>query len=133
MGTTLGLIALHRRAGMAEFAADYANPRVADFRRRVRMVPDDEVEGAYPARWIGKVTVEARDGRVLEARVDEPKGDPGNTLAPAELEDKLRRLVAFSAAASAAEADELIARVRALPQTARVGTLLPATAKRVPA
>lgn len=133
MGTTLGLIALHRRAGMAEFAADYANPRVADFCRRVRMVPDDEVERAYPARWIGKVTVEARDGRVLEARVDEPKGDPGNTLAPAELEDKLRRLVAFSDAASGAEADELIARVRALPQVARVGTLLPAAAKRVPA
>lgn len=130
MGTTLGLIAVHRRAGMAEFAAAYAEPAVTALRDRVRMVPDDEVEGAYPARWIGKVTVETRDGRVLEARVDEPKGDPGNTLGRAELEDKLHRLVAFSGAATAEEADALIARIRALPAAPRVGTLLPAAAGR---
>jgi len=131
MGTTLGLIALYRRAGMAEFAEAYADPAVADICARVRMVPDDEVEAAYPARWIGKVTVETRDGRLLEGRVDEPKGDPGNTLSPEELEDKLRRLAAVSGAATAAEADALIARLRALPSASEVGTLLPPVAPRM--
>ena len=46
---------------------------------------DPEVDAAYPARWIGKVTVHTIDGRVLHGRVDEPKGDPGNTLSRAEL------------------------------------------------
>ena len=51
---------------------------------------------AYPARWIGKVTrATPRDGRKLQARVDEPKGDPGNTLSRAELEDKAMRLAAY--------------------------------------
>ena len=44
------------------------------------MALDEEVDRAYPARWIGKVTVTTHDGRTLHGRVDEPKGDPGNTL-----------------------------------------------------
>lgn len=126
MGTTLGLIALHRRADLAGFSADFNAPAVADFRDRVEMVLDAEVDGAYPVRWIGKVMVQTRDGRQLEGRVDEPKGDPGNTLSPQELEDKLRRLVAFSGAATPDEAEQLIAWVRALPEMAVVGSLLPA-------
>ena len=50
------------------------------------MAFDPEVQAAYPERWIGKVEVETVDGRRLHGRVDEPKGDPGNTLSRAELE-----------------------------------------------
>jgi 2-methylcitrate dehydratase PrpD len=64
---------------------------------------DEEVDTAYPARWIGKVTVVTMDGRLLEGRVDEPKGDPGNTLSRKELEHKAQRLAEFSGAASQAE------------------------------
>ncbi len=103
MGTVLGLIAIEGAAGVTEFEQRYRDPDVADFRVRVKMVLDEEVDGAYPARWIGKVTVHTRDGRVLHARVDEPKGDPGNTLTRPELEDKAMRLAAFGGAASAAE------------------------------
>ncbi|ODA02562.1 2-methylcitrate dehydratase, partial [Achromobacter xylosoxidans] len=80
MGTVLGLIARQGRAGLPEFDAALDDPAVADFRGRVTMELDPEVDGAYPQRWIGKVTVHTRDGRVLHGRVDEPKGDPGNTL-----------------------------------------------------
>src|SRR5262249_32530811 len=80
MGTVLGLIAVHGRAGLNEFDAEFRSPAVVDFRRRVAMELDREVDSAYPARWIGKVTVSTHDGRTLEGRVDEPKGDPGNTL-----------------------------------------------------
>jgi 2-methylcitrate dehydratase PrpD len=81
---------------------------------------DAEVDGAYPARWIGKVEVTTRDGRGLSARVDEPKGDPGNTLSRPELEAKARALAAYGEGASAAEMDEVIERIWALADAPRV-------------
>ena len=69
---------------------------------------DDEVDAAYPSRWIGKVTVETHDGRTLSGRVDEPKGDPGNSLDRAEIEAKALRLAAFSGAATAEEMRESV-------------------------
>ena len=85
---------------------------------------DPEVDTAYPARWIGKVTVETTDGRVLKARVDEPKGDPGNTLSRPELEDKALRLAAFSGGASADEMHAAFARLWALDTNEAVGRWL---------
>ena len=87
---------------------------------------EPEVDREYPRRWIGKVTVRTTDGRELHARVDEPKGDPGNTLSRAEVEDKAVRLAQFSGAATAAEVHALARTVLALPSLDRVGTLLPA-------
>lgn len=123
MGTTLGLIAAHRRAGMQEFAG-YDDARIAAFRPRVRMELDPEVDAAYPLRWIGKVTVKTTDGRMLYGRVDEPKGDPGNTLTRPEIEEKARRLARFSGAASDAEMHALIERVWRLSGAGNTGCFL---------
>ena len=114
MGTVLGLIATTGRAGLAEFDALYRTPEVVALRDKVRMVLDAEVDSAYPARWIGKVEVRTTDGRVLAARVDEPKGDPGNTLSRPELEDKALRLAAYAGGATEAEMRSVIARAWAL-------------------
>lgn len=110
MGTVLGLLAVYGRAQLPDFEDNYLDPRVVSFRGKVRMQLDPEVDGAYPARWIGKVWVTTRDGRRFESRVDEPKGDPGNTLSRAELEDKARRLAAFADGASETEIANVIAR-----------------------
>jgi 2-methylcitrate dehydratase PrpD len=126
MGTVLGLIATQGRAGLVEFDTLFRDPAVRDFAARVRMELDAEVDGAYPARWIGKVTIQTRDGRRIEGRVDEPKGDPGNTLSRAELEDKALRLAAYREGATGTEMRKLIAQVWALESTAVVGDLLPA-------
>lgn len=67
------------------------------------MAFDPEVQAAYPERWIGKVEVETVDGRRLAGRVDEPKGDPGNTLSRAELEAKAQGLAEFSHSATPEE------------------------------
>jgi 2-methylcitrate dehydratase PrpD len=123
MGTVLGLIAHYDVAGLTEFDASYNAPPVAAFRAKVGMALDDEVDSAYPARWIGKVTVETTDGRQLTGRVDEPKGDPGNTLSRPELEQKALRLALFGGAASEAEMRALSERVWNLPDAARVGYL----------
>jgi len=94
------------------------------FRDKVSMVLDAEVDSAYPARWIGKVQVTTTDGRQLAARVDEPKGDPGNTLSRPELEDKAQRLAAYRSGASAAEMQTVIAQVWGLAQAAAVPRFL---------
>ena len=121
MGTVLGLIAQFHKAGLTEFDASYNEASVAAFRGKVDMVLDKEVDQAYPARWIGKVTVTTTDGRVLHGRVDEPKGDPGNTLSRVELEDKALRLASYSGAASATEMQVLFQQVWQLEQAATVG------------
>ncbi|NMG42516.1 MmgE/PrpD family protein [Aromatoleum toluvorans] len=125
MGTVLGLIAVHGKAGLEEFR-DHAltDPAVAAFRDKVRMTLDADVDAAYPQRWLGRVEVTTRTGTSFHGAIDEPKGDPGNTLTRAELEDKTRRLARFSGAASDAEIAALIARVWNLHTAASVAALL---------
>lgn len=125
MGTVLGLIARQGRAGLPEFDAALDDPAVADFRGRVTMELDPEVDGAYPQRWIGKVTVHTRDGRVLRGRVDEPKGDPGNTLSRGEIEAKTLSLGRYADAATEAELRGLIGAIWNLERADKVGNLLP--------
>ncbi|WGT64452.1 MmgE/PrpD family protein [Variovorax paradoxus] len=125
MGTVLGLIAVHGRAGLGEFDRDFLAPEVAAFRDKVAMELDAEVDTAYPARWIGKVSVQTRDGRMLQGRVDEPKGDPGNTLSRAEIEDKMQRLAHYGEGATAEEAKALCQRIWQLADAPRVERWLP--------
>ena len=124
MGTVLGLVAVKGFAGLTEFDADYKAAPVVAFRDKVSMVLDAEVDTAYPARWIGKVQVTTTDGRQLAARVDEPKGDPGNTLSRPELEDKAQRLAAYRGGATAAEMQTVIAQVWGLAEAATVPRFL---------
>jgi 2-methylcitrate dehydratase PrpD len=128
MGTVLGLIARQGRAGLAEFDAGLDDPGVAAFRGKVEMELDPEVDGAYPQRWIGKVTVYTRDGRKLHGRVDEPKGDPGNTLSRAEIEDKTLSLGRYADAATEQELRGLIDAIWNLEKMEKVGALLPGKA-----
>lgn len=100
MGSVLALAATRKSAGMFDFERFFQAPQTKDFARKVSMVFDPEVQAAYPQRWIGKVEVETVDGRRLTGRVDEPKGDPGNTLSRAELEAKARGLAEFSHSAT---------------------------------
>jgi 2-methylcitrate dehydratase PrpD len=74
-------------------------------------VLDDEVDAAYPRHWLGRVDVETTDGRTLRGRVDVPKGDPGNSLSRAELEQKAMRLSRFSGAANDSEVRAAIERI----------------------
>ncbi|MCO5066315.1 MAG: MmgE/PrpD family protein [Rhizobiaceae bacterium] len=124
MGTTLGLIANYGKAGMMEFEEGFARPEVVQFSDRVQMVLDPEVDGAYPARWIGKARLRTTDGRTIDVRVDEPKGDPGNTLSRPEIEAKVRGLAEFSSAAAPAELDALLPRLWQLSAANHVGSLI---------
>ncbi|WP_140636291.1 MmgE/PrpD family protein [Methylibium rhizosphaerae] len=124
MGTVLALIALRGAAGIGEFEAHWRDRDVLAWRNKVAMSLDDEVDAAYPARWIGKVSVLTRDGRTLHARVDEPKGDPGNTLSRDELRAKALRLAAFGGGASAEAANRALDAVWSIAGAPRVPMLL---------
>ena len=125
MGTVLAMVALHGRAGMAEFDAHYADPAARAFCDKVQMTLDAGGRQRLPrARWIGKVVVDTTDGRRLAGRVDEPKGDPGNTLSRPELEDKAIRLALYRGGASEAEMRTLIKTVWSLADAAMVPRLL---------
>ena len=128
MGTVLGLVARFGHASVKAFDESYALPEISRFRAKVQMVLDPEVDAAYPARWIGKVTVTTHDSRSFNGRIDAPKGDPGNTLSRAELEHKVRSLALYSGAASEAELSDAIARIWGLAGADIVPTLLPAPA-----
>jgi 2-methylcitrate dehydratase PrpD len=118
------MIALFGRAGMREFAEHFNDPRVAAFREKCLMALDPEVDLAYPKRWIGKVTVETADGRTLHGRVDEPKGDPGNTLTRNELEQKALRLAEFSGAATPEEMSRIFAQIWNLTRVTEIKSSL---------
>ncbi|HEY8857316.1 MAG TPA: MmgE/PrpD family protein [Rugosibacter sp.] len=123
MGTVLALVARFGFAGLTEFDQHFNDTVTTGFCRRVVMLLDEEVDLAYPVRWIGKVTVTTTDGRTLYGRVDEPKGDPGNTLSRPELEDKARRLAAFSGGASEIEITRLIRLAWTLTEQQTIGCL----------
>ena len=125
MGTVLGLVAVYGNASLEQFEnSALADPRVAAFRERVRMVLDDEVDGAYPRRWIGKVEVRTLAGHQHSARVDVPKGDPGNSLSREELEAKAIRLAQFRGAATPSEMRAVFARIWNLEAERSLGSLL---------
>ena len=124
MGTVLALVARYGHAGLVEFDQHFKDDATTALCRRIEMVLDHEVDAAYPRRWIGKVTVTTTDGRVLHGRVDEPKGDPGNTLSREEITAKAQRLAAFSHAATSQEMTRAIDALWAIAQRPRVGRLL---------
>jgi 2-methylcitrate dehydratase PrpD len=125
MGTVLALIAHYQFAGLQEFDQHFHDDAICLFRDRVTMTLDPEVDSAYPQRWIGKVKVHLLDGQILEGRVDEPKGDPGNTLSRTEITDKAMRLAAFSGGASPAEMHAAIDLLWNIRKQAKINSLLP--------
>lgn len=111
MGSVLGLIAVMAWLFSSHSSALCWVTRVARFRSKVRMERDDEVDSLYPRRWVGKVRVTTTDGRFLTSRIDEPKGDPGNSLTRAELEAKAIRLADFRNGAKTPEMLAMIERI----------------------
>ena len=124
MGTVLALVGRFGHAGLVEFEQHFQDPLTVALREKVDMTLDAEVDAAYPQRWIGKVTVTTTDGRVLQGRVDEPKGDPGNTLSREEITAKALRLAAFGGGATPADMQSAVDALWQVAEWPRVGRLL---------
>jgi 2-methylcitrate dehydratase PrpD len=125
MGTVLALAAHYGFAGLTEFESHFNDESTIAFRNRVTMVLDPEVDAAYPAKWIGKVTVTTKGGQVLEGRVDDPKGDPGNTLSRKELEEKMHRLSDYGNRLNKDATNRLLSRLWATATLSSLDRLIP--------
>jgi 2-methylcitrate dehydratase PrpD len=126
MGFVLALIAQRGSAGLDDFTEEaLRDPGLRAFHDRVEMVLDAEVDAAYPQRWIGLVDIETTDGRRITSRVDVPKGDPGNTLSRAEIEEKALGLSAYGGGATLEELRRIVARAWNLENESDLRDLLP--------
>lgn len=124
MGTVLALAARFGYAGLNEFESSFSSEDIQAFCQKVEMVLDPEVDQAYPRKWIGKVTVTTNDGKTYSGRVDDPKGDPDNTLSRSEIEDKAIRLALFSKAATEVEMRTLIDQLWQIETLTKIGKFL---------
>lgn len=96
MGSVLGLIAVHGKAGLTEFDQfALTDDRVQAFGDNVEMVFDPEIDAAYPTSWTSWVNVETKGGKQHQARIETPKGDPGNPLSEKEIVDKALSLAQY--------------------------------------
>lgn len=92
-----------------------ARTRVAGERAKVKVERAPAVDDAYPRAWGAELTVETQDGRILQARRAEAKGDPENPVTAAELSAKARALF-LGGGMAPGEADRLIAAILDLPR-----------------
>lgn len=99
---------------------------ILELTSRVRPYVDAEIDRDW-RRFVppAKVTVEFRDGQMIEARVNHPKGHPNNPMTEAEFAAKTRDCATFSAVALPPDtADKLSATVGKLESLADIGELL---------
>lgn len=94
IGYTLALALVNGRVGPNDYRADRLNdPVLLDLTDRVTCLADPELDRHYPNKWGAWVEVTTKDGVRFDARVDEPRGDPGWPLTATEMEQKFRDLV----------------------------------------
>lgn len=84
---------LDRRVTIDDILQDRrADPRIAALARRVRVVPDDELDRAFPTRYSTIVEVTTRDGRTYRERVDYARGCPENPITFGDIRAKFADL-----------------------------------------
>lgn len=114
----VSMIALVRQAGKREFSDDFvASDAMQDMQRRVRTEFDPAIEAMGFDKVRSRIRITRKDGSVVEGWADERyRGGPDNPMSDAEVEAKLRSCCA--GVLNAAQQDELIATVWALPDAA---------------
>jgi 2-methylcitrate dehydratase PrpD len=81
------------RTGIKEFSAEaIRDPEVLALAEKVTWELDPEAEKWYPKAYPATVIAELNDGRVLQAHVDYPKGDPENPASDEEIITKFNSL-----------------------------------------
>ena len=90
--------------------------------KKIMIVSDPDLTGAYPRKWPARVTITLKDGRRLEGANEYPKGDPENPLSERELITKFKNLT--EGTLPSPQADAIIDRVMGLESIGDVNELL---------
>ena len=114
---------LKGRPGLADFSEELlADERVRELMGKIEVFVDPEIDAQFPAKWPARVRIRTRDGRVLEALVEHPLGDPEN---PMSFEDVEAKMADLARGVLAEEKVEEAARlVRGLERLGDVGELM---------
>jgi 2-methylcitrate dehydratase PrpD len=112
---------VYRGFAWDDYARGLEDPDVRALMDRVQVVPDAEVQKAYPAQLSGAVTVTARGGS-RRRFVHVPFGEPENFLSDEQLQAKFLGLVA--PVLGQARAETLAARLTGLSAEAELGSLI---------
>ncbi|KAL4815466.1 hypothetical protein BDW67DRAFT_176284 [Aspergillus spinulosporus] len=121
MGFVLAVAAKKGTAGLTDFTEEaLKDPELRELQRRVKMVLDEEIDAAFPEKWLGRVVVETKDGRTLSRTVDVVKGDPGWTLTRDEIESKALALAQYGRVKDLNAFKEAIQRIWRLEEQDRI-------------
>ncbi len=101
----------------------HGDPQLQRLIDSVECVADPEFERHYPEQWRCWVEVRTTDGRTATAKVDEPKGEPGNPFSAREVYEKAARLTENVYTGS--RLDAIAAAVAAVPGEGSLAALLP--------
>ncbi len=124
----LAVIALDRRAGLAEFTDERVNRGdVQELLGRVVFTVEPEIESAGYQTMDSVVSVVLADGRVLSAREGFAKGSPHKPMSRNELVSKFRECVTWGGFEEAARADALADRLFTVEGEPTVRALVDAT------
>jgi len=94
------------RVSFDEFQPEILNDRkIRNMMKKICVVHNAEFDGIFPKKWPSRITIHTVDGRVLECRVDYPRGDVENPLSWEEL---VRRFKTHSAAVFKPSRQEII-------------------------
>ncbi|HSE94202.1 MAG TPA: MmgE/PrpD family protein [Methylomirabilota bacterium] len=119
----IAVILIRGRASLAEFTDEAVRDEaVLRLAGRVSYDLDETID--YPRQFIGQVSVRLRDGRVLDARQNHPRGGADHPLTAAELEAKFRGNAGL--VLPAARIDRIIAEVGGLGQALPLDDLMEA-------
>jgi len=84
---------IKRRAFVDEYSEEGIQDKdVLALAKKVTWYVDAEAERVWPTRYPAQVDIKMKDGRVLSARIEWPKGDPENAATPEELRTKFEAL-----------------------------------------
>lgn len=114
---TLALVLVDGTPGLQTYnQACLDDPAIREMARRVVVEEDPVANGEYPANWGSIVTARTRDGRVVSARVRNPRGTRESPCTMDDLWSKFdRNVVPTIAAARAAALRERLERLERLP------------------
>jgi 2-methylcitrate dehydratase PrpD len=79
------------------------NPALLELAAKVRVSADPELEALYDEKWPSIIEVTTKDGRVLKARRDLPKGEPEHPVSDVELKEKFMSLACDAVSPERAE------------------------------
>ena len=90
---TVGVAIVRGRTGVAEFKGDtLKDPEVLALTDKVTWELDPAAEALWPKAYPATLVVTLKDGRVLQAHADFPKGDPENPVSMDEVVEKFDHL-----------------------------------------